>query len=210
MLSVRADIEDLHGTPVYYPFVPYSGQRLRTAQAYLTKVPRAFVDLFPELHSSVALESIQKDLGPRSTRGLDYRTAKAAETIEPESPWTRDPALIDRALAAHAGTQNALANYLKSIGLEPLSPAPEEPDFDLAWVAGGMTFVAEVKSLSATNEEKQLRLGLGQLLRYQHALAADVGVLAVERQPSDDSWMGLLDQLGIRMAWPGAWEQLHL
>jgi hypothetical protein len=35
--------------------------------------------------------------------------------------------------------------------------------------------VAEVKSLTRSNEERQLRLGLGQLLRYRHRLAAQEG-----------------------------------
>jgi hypothetical protein len=51
------------------------------------------------------------------------------------------------------------------------TPRPDEPQYDLAWLAGDTLYVAEVKSLTAANEERQLRLGLGQVLRYTHLLA---------------------------------------
>lgn len=41
---------------------------------------------------------------------------------------------------------------------------PGEPSFDLAWMTTETVFVVEVKSTTAKNEEKQLRLGLGQVL----------------------------------------------
>jgi len=65
--------------------------------------------------------------------------------------------------------------------------------------------VAEVKSLTAANEEKQLRLGLGQVLRYAHQLdrqAGTVPVLVVERIPRDSSWERLCEKLGVVLVWP--------
>lgn len=66
--------------------------------------------------------------------------------------------------------------------------------------------MAEVKSFSPTNEEKQLRLAVGQVLRYAHLLGAkgrDVRmVIVVERRPSDDSWQALCGELSIRLCWP--------
>ena len=63
-------------------------------------------------------------------------------------------------------------------------------------------FVAEVKSITAGNEEHQLRLGLGQVLRYRQRLAAlgharVVAVLVPERQPRDPSWRELCQHLGV-------------
>ncbi len=81
-----------------------------------------------------------------------------------------DPAAVERALAGHRRTQNALAKFIAGRGLKPLSP-DGTPDFDLAWEDGRVLFVAEVKSVTDINEEGQLRLGLGQVLRYRHALA---------------------------------------
>ena len=59
--------------------------------------------------------------------------------------------------------------------------------------------MAEVKSTTQSNEEKQLRLGLGQVLRYRQLLAGgsvDVrAVLAVKKTPSDPGWLGLCSDL---------------
>jgi hypothetical protein len=79
------------------------------------------------------------------------------------------------------------------MGIEPLAPAVGDPNFDLAWEHAGTIYVAEVKSTTDRNEERQLRLGLGQVLRYRSMLAARLGravraVLVPERTPSDASW----------------------
>lgn len=49
------------------------------------------------------------------------------------------------------------------IGLIPRSPSPGEPDFDLAWQDGDTVWVAEVKSMTAQNEEQQMRLAIGPI-----------------------------------------------
>ncbi len=40
----------------------------------------------------------------------------------------------------------------------------------ILWLNGEEAWVAEVKSLTTTNEEPQLRLGLGQVLIYRQRL----------------------------------------
>ena len=69
-----------------------------------------------------------------------------------------------------------------------------------------------MKSLRERNEEKQLRLGIGQVLRYRHLLATVYPVvkpvLALERHPSDASWLNLCADLGIRVVWPGTMGQV--
>jgi hypothetical protein len=79
---------------------------------------------------------------------------------------------------------------------------PPGPNFDLAWQKDGTVFVTEVKSITAENEEDQLRVGLAQVLRYrQHVskLGHDrvVAVLVPERQPSDPSWRELCQEVGV-------------
>lgn len=95
---------------------------------------------------------------------------------------------MDRGLRGHVHTQNALAAF---VGNTVRTPRFDEPQCDLAWRDGNVLYVAEVKSLTNINEERQLRLGLGQVLRYAHLLAgvaAEIrSVLAVEYQPTDDS-----------------------
>jgi hypothetical protein len=55
------------------------------------------------------------------------------------------------------------------------------------------------------NEERQLRLGLGQVLRYWHTLSHRTkpvtAVLAVEQKPADETWLALCDRLGVRLLW---------
>jgi hypothetical protein len=113
---------------------------------------------------------------------------------------------------AHRSTQSALAKFLRGRGLEPRSPASSSLCFDVLWRVGGRAFVAEVKSLTSQNEEKQLRLGLGQVLRYRQSLCARgeevTGVLVVERKPSDRTWCGLAEDLGIRLVWPETFDTL--
>jgi hypothetical protein len=79
----------------------------------------------------------------------------------------------------------------------------------------GTLFVAEIKSVTDANEEKQLRLGLGQVLRYQHLLAADgaqavVAVLVPERRPRDSTWEATCNDLNVLLAWPDEFERLLL
>ena len=82
---------------------------------------------------------------------------------------------------------------LRHASIDPRSRLPNEPNFDLAWETGGTVFVAEIKSITDDNEEEQLRLGLGQVLRYRHRLRGlgygqVVAVLVPERAPRDSSW----------------------
>ena len=118
---------------------------------------------------------------------------------------------MERGLKGHARTQNPLADWVQAQGLTPRSPAGSEPNFDLAWDEGSTTFVVEVKSITATNQEKQLRLGLGQVLRYRHTIAASgrdcVAVLAAEREPDDGSWQSLCDELDVLLVFPGSFER---
>jgi len=66
--------------------------------------------------------------------------------------------------------------------------------------------LAEIKTLSNTSgEAKQIRLGIGQLLDYQHRLAlagADVeAALVLDREPADSHWTDLCAEHGIRLSW---------
>ena len=95
---------------------------------------------------------------------------------------------------------------MASARLVPLSPSDDGPQFDVAWRDGADLHVAEIKSTTAANEEHQLRLGLGQLLRYRHALSADGttvhATLYVEQQPPDPAWSDLCQSLQITLRWP--------
>lgn len=126
-----------------------------------------------------------------------------------------DPDLVDRGTTAHKDVQDALADSLRRHGLEPLSPQPADPQFDIAWIQEGVAYITEVKSLTDTNEERQLRLGLGQVLSYVHLLewshAVTVrAVLAVERQPTADYWTTLCAEHDVVLTWPETYDDLFV
>ena len=136
--------------------------------------------------------------------GTEYREAQEDPSTSGRQPFVVDPARVERGLIGHASTQNALARALKKAGFKPRSPLFPEPNFDLAWQASGTTFVAEVKSITEGNEEIQLRLGLGQVLRYRQRLRKlgrerVVAVLVPERAPQDSSWEELCGELNVAL-----------
>jgi len=134
--------------------------------------------------------------------GAPYRQVPVTDLFGSRDPFSVDPALVERGLRGHTDTQNELASVLSEAGIEPRRGLPPGPNFDLAWQKDGTVFVAEVKSITAENEEHQLRLGLGQVLRYRQRLSAlghdrVVAVLVPERQPRDPSWRELCQELGV-------------
>jgi hypothetical protein len=141
-----------------------------------------------------------------TTIGRDF--VEDDDTVVPRAaaPSWVDPDLVGRGNRAHKQTRNALAAHLQSLGVRPLDPDSCDPPFDLAWLMGGVLYVAEVKSLTRENEEHQLRLGLGQVLRYCHLLrdrAEDViPVLVPESEPRDPEWKKLCAALNGRLAFP--------
>lgn len=199
---------------IYSPFQLSPRQPLRATQHYLTKFPAGLVPVVPGLQQSLARQS-----SPPSGRvdgqmrlGQGYVTASEASETAARDPFTVDPSIVDRGLRGHAATQNALARAVKALGFEPRSPLPDEPLYDLGWRAGPSIVVAEVKSLTTHNEERQLRLALGQVLRYRHVFESRgtqaKAVIAVERPPADRSWIELCRSHGILLCWPPAFEGL--
>jgi len=153
---------------------------------------------------------IDKDYRVRLDQGLgrEYVEADEHPEIRPHAPEHagRDPDLGGRGLRAHNVTQNLLASAVQQAGFSPRRPKPEEPQYDLAWEAGAVTWVAEVKSITPENEERQLRLAVGQVVRYRQLLgkAGPVRAMIVsECEPSDATWADLCTSEGIVLAWPG-------
>jgi hypothetical protein len=202
--SLKASLSDDVGEPLYFPFEIGPKRPIRPMQGYLFKLPSAFLERFGiEVTAADRRSSVKSFFGQKL--GDEYRSADELAALIQRDPFAVDPALVERGVRGHAITQNRLADQLRSLGIEPRSPRPDEPNFDVAWRANGRVFVAEVKSLTIRNEEKQLRLGLGQVLRYVHQLGSDAAalpVLVVERCPTDSTWCQLCEQLGVILAWP--------
>ena len=81
------------------------------------------------------------------------------------------------------------------------------PRFDVGWSVGDEVYIAEVKSLSGTSQDQQIRLGMGQVLDYVHQLTRHLKtgvlrpVLVLERRPSDDRWQALFDSRQVLLTW---------
>jgi hypothetical protein len=155
---------------------------------------------------------IEKDYRLRLDQGglgRPYEPASENPEIAKHAPEHSglDPDLGGRGKAAHAITQNELAGAVEAAGHSPRRPRSDEPQYDLAWQDGETTWVAEVKSLTPQNEERQLRLALGQVLRYRQLLAVDDrdvrAVIVVERAPTDMSWRKLCEEQGATLLWHG-------
>lgn len=210
VIAIRDRLRVEHGRPLYFPFAPYKGQGLRPFQGYMVKFPRDLVALLrlPELPP--APEEIAGHPERVTSTGAAYRRADEDVAVSVAEPMPRDPALTERGLRGHRATQNALADALVEAGIEPLSPSSRDPDWDIAWRQDRTLYIAEVKSLTASNEERQLRLGLGQVLRYRQRASdpGSVAVLVAERRPTDESWLRLCEQLQVQLVWPATWGRL--
>lgn len=209
--AIHDQLELQYGRSLYFPFEMSSRRDLHPTQAYLTKLPSAMLALYPVLSVLMVRDSGKPAINEQASSynagiGTLYRPADEDSAISDLDPFQIDPALVERANRGHATTQNALAAYLSTKGWEPRSPTPHEPNYDIAWKRDGTIFVAEIKSLTKENEEKQLRLGLGQVLRYWDILSVNQAqvkaVLVVEREPADAGWIRLCELLGVLLAWP--------
>lgn len=210
--SVLDGLREREAGSLYFPFFFYRDKELRPMQPYLNKLPAAFVIAMPELAGGMntgeaaAPDADASGIEPAAL-GVEYRPAEPGSGSDERDPFTVDPAVIERGLRGHAETQNRLAEMLAGAGIEPRSPRPEEPNFDLAWQRDGDIYVAEVKSTTPSNEERQLRLGLGQVLRYRNLLAKNGSrvraVLVAENPPRDPSWHRLCEELGVILVGPG-------
>jgi hypothetical protein len=209
--GVMDDLEERHGRPIYFPFFFYGGGELRPMQPYLNKLPAALVTALPEL-AGVDLTSGTEAEAKRPSRtgaeglGISYRRPEPRGLPDQREPFSVDPAVVERGVSGHVDTQNAVADALFSAGIEPRSPQPAEANFDLAWEKDDAVYVAEVKSITDANEERQLRLGLGQVLRYRSLLQRSHplvrAVLVAEREPRDHSWRELCSELEVVLVTP--------
>lgn len=138
--EVQAALEAQHaGEALYFPFQLSDSRPLRAFQGYMTKFPRALVDLVPELAEVGRIAAVTRPTSrapapsvAESGLGIDYRHVDPEVRTARRQPFSVDPDLIDRALQSHAATQESLAAAVEAAGLTTRSAAPGEPVFDLA------------------------------------------------------------------------------
>jgi hypothetical protein len=139
----------------------------------------------------------------RTGQAVRANTASDTRTVAGHVP--------KRAAQEHAELHNALARHIASTGLVPLARYSEGPHFDLAWKSGDTVCVAEVKSTTPQNEERQLGLAVGQILRYSHLISSKtmpLKVIAVSHPTRDLSWIDFCERLGIILVWPERFNDL--
>lgn len=208
--KIRDRLQSSAKKPLYLPFEFSEKRPMRPSSPYFSKLPHDIVKLFETLgldyaptRSTATAASTQGNLGQK------YRRADETCAVSSAEPFQVDPALVERGLLGHRRTQNNLASFLQERGITPRSPSGDEPNYDLAWVHDGRTFVAEVKSTTQKNEEKQLRLGLGQVLRYAHLFPGKVvPVLIPENELHDASWYATCESVGVLIIPPSKFESL--
>ena len=188
-------------------------RRLQTGMEVVICAPiQLVVEAIAERASSG--EVVSRGTGSPVTRGQPYMRPPSGGSATPRSRVFRfDPDAIDRGTNAHKKVQNQLADAVKARGWHPLSPSDSDPLFDVGWIAADAAWIAEVKSLTPANEERQLRLGLGQVLSYAHLVRwvevqSNRAVLAVEREPSSSYWPELCESHGVALAWPKLFDEL--
>ncbi|WP_448616211.1 hypothetical protein [Modestobacter sp. URMC 112] len=196
----------------------------------VTELATPIGDSFPNANGRVGLrfgfnntalqhvfEEVSPDVGARiqaafraqqtESLGVPFESGPAPGPVSAAQPFDVDPDAVDRGLLAHYRTLEALAEWVGARGWRPRLPARGEPLYDLSWQDDDeVVHVAEVKSTTEENREKQLRLGLGQVLRYRHALAAsgrEVQAWLVTEDPvRDDTWNPVCAAVGVRLTSP--------
>ncbi len=146
---------------------------------------------------------------PAHTRAARRRDETTAQNVS----WEYDPAERDRSTATHRHLENWLIDRLEQEGIRPLDP-DGDVEFDLAWLErDGSLSVCEVKSTSG-HEDRQIRLGLGQVLHYAARLRtgwqrAINPVLFLETDPVDPVWLPLGEEHGVVIACPDSWDSIR-
>jgi hypothetical protein len=168
----------------------------------LPTTPDGFEDWNSEVSPRAAASLLESSKAGGSTIGEPWRAAFAAEAAERVRTIEFETEAVERGIKGHVETEKALAATLRELGISPLSPRASDPPFDVGWRYGGRLFIAEVKSLTAQNEEHQLRLGLGQVLRYRWALSCGAkrtveALLVPEEDPRDPSWSEVCLSAGV-------------
>ena len=165
----------------------------------LRRAPGGGVEVLPEAGDFVFGEPFDRHQAPLPHKRVSRELA-------------RDLEALDRATAAHELTVRRLATVLAQEGVESHVAARRGPQFDLAWRRSRRLYIAEVKSLTGTDEPQQVRLGFGQVLDYRAQLAkrgvASKAVVVLERRPQFDRWHDLANATGVVIDWGPSFETL--
>jgi hypothetical protein len=129
-------------------------------------------------------------------------------TLEPQvDAVTPNWQARERGTLAHQQVVLQLHQLIARRGCTPYYGDPEI-NFDISWTGPEVTYVVEVKSLTADNEADQIRLGLGQVLDYHWTYCTArphmtvKAVLVTELAPQDPRWVLKCAAAGVLLTWP--------
>lgn len=98
----------------------------------------------PELADAAAAPNRSATTTTADGLGERYRCRGCQLASNWSRPFTVDPAVVERGLKGHADTQNAHAAAIEAAGLDPRSPRPDEPNFDIGWDRDGVPHLSVV------------------------------------------------------------------
>lgn len=191
ILTIRGELERMHpdGEPLHFPWAPYKGQALRTTLAYLAKVPRSALSLFPTIESAAdALLSVGTLL---STPNDEWREVVDNPSIAPAGGPGRhsdDPieaAEIDRGLRMFA--INLAGGYFDAEGWAIEIASAGDP-FDFIATRSGQS--RYVFTLGSTDQEDEIVMedDVAEFVReHPNSVLVAVTDLSVER--FNDRWV---------------------
>lgn len=212
---IRDWITDLKATQgvqrVASPFQRY-GQQLRAAQGYLTKMPRAFVDRWPELEAmqeSVAdvqdeLVPLAKYSAPALIRGGGNRSV---DDFRPKSETDYEAIIgahVQRRTRHHERLVRLAGEWLKGRALEVTTPHP----IDLK-INSSPSVLIEAEVVHPRGELAAIREAVGQLHEYRYFIGPRDALMCVllDSQPETALTDYTEKHLGLLIAW---WTDLGL
>jgi hypothetical protein len=188
-----ARAQEQHGA-TYAPIQPYPG-RLRAAQGYVTKMPKAFVERFEPLRALVA------SLGP-SARPSEARSPKPEQDAEfspkPDTPYTASvPARIEVRSRDHEALVRFAGERLRARRIKVSTPHPIDLRIDAP-----LKVLLEAKLVDG-DPRFAIRHAVGQLLEYGYFVGpedARLGVL-LDKPVGSDLVRYVEDHLGLLLFW---------
>jgi hypothetical protein len=218
ILRIRDEVEaQALGRPLYFPWVPYRAGPIRTFQSYLVKMPRAVVDLFPDLQrvvNKVASQPAPSFPDPVAPLVDAVASAAGRTALCASGQGYRTEQELRAAVEAHS-MNAAIEYYSRDWEVEDVHT---RESFDLICRNGRATMHVEVKGTTTegahviltphevSHAHSDLSVALFVLSGIQLSFDADGGVVATGGRPRIfDPWHiqdGTLEPIGYRYTLP--------
>ena len=165
--QIRDDLRSRHGDPIYYPWVFSPRRPIRTAQAYLTKLPRAAIELL--VGTQLDNQGTSDPPHPRPVTGSQGRQSDTAVRLATEKH------AVDEA-----------TRYLKAKGYQ-VDNVGSHKSYDLQARRGSKVLCVEVKGSTGTATSVNLTANEVEISRNaKHTLLVVVDEITWQRTPDGE------------------------